>query len=55
MDVKKIVEDAIPLNMTCEIKRSEEIKRRAQLKIRIEELLRERDKQTPFKPELEYK
>ena len=53
--IKKIVEDAIPLTMDCEIKRSAEIKRRARLRIDIEELIRQEKTKQPFKPELEYK
>jgi hypothetical protein len=53
--IKKIVEDAIPLTMDCEIKRSAEIKRRARLRIDIEELIRQEKAKQPFKPELEYK
>lgn len=46
--IEKIIEDAIPLTMDCEIKRSAELKRRARLRIDIEELIREKLK--PFDP-----
>lgn len=61
MEIKKIIEDAIPLDMNCELKRSAEIKRRAKLKIDIEELLRnnktpyEPPMQEHYKPDLQYK
>jgi hypothetical protein len=55
MEIKKIIENAIPLTMDCEIKRSAELKRRAKLRIDIEELLREEKAKQPFKPQLEYK
>ncbi len=55
MEIKQIIESAIPLTMDCEIKRSEEIKRRARLRIDIEELIRQEKTKQPFKPELEYK
>lgn len=38
--IKQIVEDAIPLDMTCEIKRREQLRLRAKLRLDIEELLR---------------
>ncbi len=64
--IKKIIEAAIPLTENCEIKRSEDIKRRAKLRIDIEELLREAEdmakesvhriyRSEPYKPEMEYK
>ena len=55
MEIKKIIEDAIPLTPDCEIKRSVEIKRRAKLRVDIEELVREERSKQPFKPDLEYK
>ena len=54
-NIKKIIEQAIPLTENCEIKRSDEIKRRAKLRMDIEELLREEKAKQPYKPELEYK
>lgn len=51
--IKDIVERAIPLTMDCEIKRSAELKRRAALRIEIEQLLR--DNSVPFAPTLEFK
>lgn len=51
--IQQIIEDAIPLTMDCEIKRSAEIKRRAKLRMDIEELVR--DRTHPYKPNLEYK
>lgn len=53
--IKQIIEQAIPLTMNCEIKRSAEIRRRARLRIDIEELIRQEKAKQPFKPELEYK
>lgn len=53
-NLKKIIESAIPLTENCEIKRSAEIKRRAKLRLDIEELLREKAKQ-PYKPDLQLK
>lgn len=55
--IKKISDEAIPLDMTCEIKRKEQISRRARLRIDIQGLIRDevRDKTEPYKPELEYK
>lgn len=53
--IKKIIEQAIPLTENCEIKRSAEIKRRAKLRIDIEELLRHRDTSQPYKPDLQLK
>jgi len=53
--IKQIIESAIPLTENCEIKRSEELKRRAKLRIDIEELLRTHDTSQPYKPNLEYK
>jgi len=53
MEIKKIIEAAIPLTDNCEIKRSAEIKRRAKLRVDIEELVR--DKNKPYNPNLEYK
>lgn len=40
MRVKQIAERAIPLDEKCAVVRSEQIKRRATLRIEIEELLR---------------
>lgn len=55
-NLKKIIESAIPLTDNCEIKRSAEIKRRAKLRMDIEELLREeRDTSQPYKPDLQLK
>lgn len=51
--IRDIIEDAIPLTMDCEIKRSAEIKRRAKLRADIEDLIR--DKSKPFEPNLKYK
>jgi len=53
LEIKQIVEEAIPLTPDCEIKRTAEFERRAQLRIRIEELLR--DKSKPYQPPMEYK
>ncbi len=53
MDIKKIIESAIPLDQKCELKRKQEIQRRAKLRVDIEELLR--DKSKPYQPNLEYK
>ncbi len=53
MEIKQIIEDAIPLTMDCEVKRKAEIERRAKLRARIEELLRDTSK--PFIPQMEYK
>lgn len=39
--IKAIIERAIPLDMTCEIKRTEQLARRARLRIDIEDLLRQ--------------
>ena len=39
-EIKQIIEAAIPLDMTCAMVRSEQIARRAALKLAIEELLR---------------
>lgn len=38
--IKRIIEEAIPLNPTCEVERKREIERRAKLRIDIESLLR---------------
>lgn len=53
MELNKIIEDAIPLDMNCEIKRKDQLRRREQLKKDIEVLVR--DKTQPYKPKLEYK
>lgn len=50
--IKKIIEEAIPLDPKCEVKRREEIRRRAKLRISIEELLRE---VKPYDPRTEHK
>ncbi len=55
MNMQKIIEDAIPLDMKCEQKRKAEIQRRAKLKINIEELISEEKKKQPYHPELNYK
>ena len=50
--IKKIVEEAIPLDPKCEVKRRAEIARRAKLRIAIEELVRE---VKPYDPRTETK
>lgn len=55
MSIKQIIEQAIPLTDNCDIKRSAELKRRAKLRIDIEELLRDERSKHPYKPDLEYK
>lgn len=50
--IKKIIEEAIPLDPKCEVKRRAEIARRAKLRIAIEELLRE---VKPYDPRTETK
>ncbi len=52
-EIKAIIEEAIPLDPSCEVRRTDELRRRARLRIRLEELLRDRSQ--PFKPDLEYK
>lgn len=54
-DIKKIIESAIPLTPDCDIKRKNEIERRARLRMDIEELIREEKKKQPYQPDLEYK
>lgn len=53
--LKQIIEAAIPLTPDCDIKRSAEIKRRAKLRIDIEELLRQRDTAQPYIPPMQLK
>lgn len=53
--LKQIIEQAIPLTENCDIKRSAEIKRRAKLRIDIEELLRDDRATRTYEPPLEYK
>lgn len=50
--IKKIIEEAIPLDPKCEVKRRAEIARRAKLRIAIEELVRE---VKPYDPRTETK
>jgi hypothetical protein len=50
--IRKIVEEAIPLDPKCEVKRRAEIARRAKLRIAIEELVRE---VKPYDPRTETK
>lgn len=50
--VKRMVDEAIPLTMNCEIKRKDEISRRARLRIEIESLIR---RSIPYNPVTEYK
>lgn len=50
--IRQIVEQAIPLNPKCAIERDKEIKRRAQLRIEIEQLLRDTK---PYDPRTELK
>lgn len=48
--IKQLVNDAIPLDMTCEVKRKEQIALRARLRVDIELLFREHGKIVPFDP-----
>lgn len=50
--IRKIIEEAIPLDPKCEVKRRAEIARRAKLRIAIEELVRE---VKPYDPRTEHK
>lgn len=50
--IKKIIEEAIPLDPKCEVKRRAEIARRAKLRLAIEELVRE---VKPYDPRTEHK
>lgn len=50
--IKKIIEEAIPLDPKCEVKRRAEIARRAKLRLAIEELVRE---VKPYDPRTETK
>ena len=54
MSVEEIVTRAIPKE-DCPVKESGAEHRREQLKKRIEDKLKERDKTEPYKPDLEYK
>jgi hypothetical protein len=54
MEIDKIIILAIPAE-TCPIKNQNAMWRREELRKRIEELLKERDKSKPYQPPLEYK
>lgn len=53
--IKKIVEDNIPLDPKCETKRKQQIYQRIQIRMQVEELIRNLSLTQTFEPRTEYK